>query len=152
MAQRDKGVFGSWMSYFGMDSNGALTDRQKVLAHAAVDATITVSAEVTNVRTIDITLRDSRGRAIDTVTQVDLVVLLNASGTDFAATGGSTGIAIGASGKLLTIVAKKLFRGISTAAGVMQVTWTDTGNEAAYLGVRLPNGNVILSSALTNAT
>lgn len=151
MAQRDKGVFGSWMAYFGMNANGALTDRKKVLAHEAVDATITVGAEAANARAITITLLDSRGRAITRATQVEIVVLLNSGGTDFVATGGSTGIAIGASGKLLTVVAKKLFWGITTTAGVIQLTWTDTGTEAAYLGVRLPNGNVVISAALTNA-
>ena len=28
---------------------------------------------------------------------------------------------------------------------------SDTGTEAAYLGVRLPNGRIVMSSALTNA-
>jgi hypothetical protein len=46
---------------------------------------------------------------------------------DFVATGGSTGIAIGASGKLLAVVAKKVFKAISTTAGVIALTWTDTG-------------------------
>jgi hypothetical protein len=115
------------------------------------DASITVAAEVTDVRAITIQLKDIHGNAIDYAEVVDIVMLLNASGTDFVATGGSTGIAIGASGKLQTIVAKKRFTAISTTAGVIALTWTDTGTEAAYLGLVLPTGRMIISAALTNA-
>ena len=114
-------------------------------------ATITVGAESTNVRAITIQLKGGFGRSLARAAEVELVLLLNAAGTDYAATGGSTGIAIGASGKLLTVVAKKLFRAISTTAGVIALTWTDTGTEAAYLGVKLPNGKMVISAALTNA-
>lgn len=122
----------------------------KRVTSPAVDATITVGAENTNVRAITIQLKDANGAAIDYAQEVEIVMLLNATGLDYVATGGSTGIAIGASGKLLTIVAKKAFRAISTVAGVIALTWTDTGTEAAYLGVKLPNGQIIISAALTN--
>lgn len=129
---------------------GELIGNEKEITSPTVDATITVGAENANVRAITIQLKDVEGQAINYREMVELVVLLDANGSDFAATGGSTGIAIGASGKLLAVVAKKLFRAISTAAGVIELTWTDTGTEAAYLGVRLPNGRVVISAALTN--
>lgn len=119
-----------------------------------VDASITVSAEGTpgaDQRAITITLKDVHGNAIDYAETVDIIMLLNTGGTDFVATGGSTGIAIGASGKLLTIVAKKAFKAISTTAGVIALTWTDTGTEAAFLGLYLPGGQRIVSSTLQNA-
>ena len=65
--------------------------------------------------------------------------------TAFVVTGGSTGIAIGANGAILALVAKKVFKAISSAAGLIGVTWTDTGTETFNLGVRLPNGRVVLS-------
>jgi hypothetical protein len=77
-------------------------------------------------------------------------VLADANGDAFAATGGSTGIAVGTDGALLPIVAKKLFLAISEADGDIDLTWTDTGTEAAYLAVILPNGKMIVSAALTN--
>ena len=116
-----------------------------------VDATITVGAEAGDARAITVTLKDAAGDAIDFAEMVELVVLLNAGGTDFVVTGGSTGIAIGASGKLLAIVAKKVFKAITTTAGVLALTWTDVGTEVAFLGIKLPNGKVVISSALTNA-
>lgn len=120
----------------------------------AVDATITVSAEgatVANQRDISIQFLDAAGANMDTLVRCELHVLLNSTGSDFAATGGSTGIAAGATGKILASVAKKIFRGISNTSGLLQVIYTDTGTEACYLGVLLPNGKMVISSALTNA-
>jgi hypothetical protein len=115
------------------------------------DATITVAAEITDVRQITIQLKDIHGNAIDYAEVVDIIMLLNATPTDFVATGGSTGIAIGASGKLQTVIVKKRFTAMSTTAGVIALTWTDTGTEAAFLGLVLPTGRMIISSTLQNA-
>jgi hypothetical protein len=96
-------------------------------------------------------LKDADGKDINYVEEVDIVVFLNAARTAYVVTGGSTGIAIGTDGALQTIVAKKVFRATSEADGDIDLTWTDTGTEAAYLGVKLPNGRYVMSSALTNA-
>lgn len=116
----------------------------------AVDATISVSAENTNVRTITIQMLDANGSNMDAVCRCDIEMLLNAAGDDFVATGGSTGIAA-TTGKVLALVAKKYFKAITNATGGLVLTWTDTGTEVAYLGLVLPNGRRIISSALTNA-
>ncbi len=117
----------------------------------AVDATISVGVEAADARAITIQLKDAAGNNMDSVSYVELILFLDAAGTTFVVTGGSTGIAQGASGKILALVAKKFFAGLTTAAGLMALTWTDTGTEAAFLGVRLPNGRIIMSTALTNA-
>lgn len=121
------------------------------ITRPCVDATITVGAENTNVRAITIQLKDSKGADINYVETVEIILFLDAERTAFVATGGSTGIAIGTDGALLTVVAKKYFLATSEADGDIDLTWTDTGTEAAYLGVRLPNGRIVMSSALTNA-
>ncbi|MDB5733228.1 MAG: hypothetical protein JWQ03_3123 [Variovorax sp.] len=118
---------------------------------AVADASITVSAESTNVRTIAIQLKKADGTDIAVRQAVHLALLLDANGDAFAATGGSTGIAIGADGALLPIVAKKMWLAISEADGDIDLTWTDTGTEVAYLAVILPSGKMIISAALTNA-
>lgn len=131
-----------------LESNGIQVTRP------CVDATITVSAEgasVANQRDITIQLKDANGADIDYVEEVELVLFLSADRLAYVATGGSTGIAIGTDGALQTIVAKKVFRATSEADGDIDLTWTDTGTEAAYLGVRLPNGRYVMSGALTNA-
>jgi len=121
------------------------------LLQPAVQASISVGAEVADVRTITITLKDRRGNPINYAQLVEIGVYTSAAGVDFVATGGSTGIAIGASGKLLTVVAKKLFKAISNTSGVIALTWTDTGTETFAIGVKLPNGRVVMSTAQANA-
>lgn len=135
----------------GITQKGNLAGNGIQVTRPCVDATITVGAEVTNVRAITIQLKDINGNDIDYVETVELIVFADSTMTAFASTGGSTGIAIGTDGALLAVVAKKYFLATSEADGDIDLTWTDTGTEAAYLGVRLPNGRVVLSSALTNA-
>ena len=134
----------------GLDKTGALVGNGIQLSPPCVDASIVVSAENTNVRTITIQLKDANGNDINYVESVTLVLYLNAARTAYAVTGGSTGIAIGTDGALLALVAKKVFLATSEADGDIDLTWTDTGTEAAFLGVHLPNGRVIMSDALTN--
>lgn len=117
---------------------------------AVAGATIVVGAESTNVRAITVQLTDAAGADIAVRQLVKIVVLFDASGDAFVATGGSTGIAIGTDGALLPLVAKKAFLAISEADGDIDLTWTDTGTEVAYLGVILPNGKMVISAALTN--
>lgn len=136
---------------FGLETTGNLVGNGLQITRPCVDASITVGAENANVRAITIQLKDANGDDIDYVETVELILYLNAAMTAFAATGGSTGIAIGADGALLAVVAKKYFLATSEADGDIDLTWTDTGTEAAYLGVRLPNGRVVISDALTNA-
>lgn len=115
-----------------------------------VDASITVSDETTNVRTITIQLKDGNGNDIDYVETVEIIMFTSAAMTAFATTGGSTGIAIGTDGALLAVVAKKYFLATSEADGDIDLTWTDTGTESVALGVRLPNGRVVVSDAFAN--
>lgn len=134
----------------GLGAKNQLVSNGIEISRPCVDATITVGAENTNVRAITIQLKDADGNDINYVETVELIVFLNAEKTAFVVTGGSTGIAIGTDGALQPIVAKKYFLATSEADGDIDLTWTDTGTEAAYLGVRLPNGRIVMSSALTN--
>jgi hypothetical protein len=135
---------------FGLGSANQLISNGIEISRPCVDATITVGDESANVRAITIQLKDADGKDINYVEEVDIVVFLNAARTGYVVTGGSTGIAIGTDGALQTIIAKKVFRATSEADGDIDLTWTDTGTEVAFLGVRLPNGRYVMSSALTN--
>lgn len=136
----------------GLGSAGQLIANEIEITRPCVDASVTVSDETTNVRTITIQLKDATGADIDYVETVEVLLFLNAERTAFVVTGGSTGIAIGTDGALLALVAKKVFLATSEADGDIDLTWTDTGTEAAYIGVRLPNGRIVMGSqALTNA-
>ncbi len=124
------------------------------LTSPIVYVTGTISAEgatVADQRDISLILKDDQGDAINFAGMVELIVFSSSAMTDFTAAGGSTGIAAGSNGKILALVAKKVFRAISTTAGLIDVIYTDTGTDAAYLGVRLPNGQIIGIGTLTNA-
>lgn len=132
-------------------SNNGLVSREIQITSPCVDATIAVGAESANVRAITIQLKDALGQDINYRQIVDVFVFADANGDAFASTGGSTGIAIGTDGALLAVVAKKHFKIISEADGDVDLTYTDTGTEACYLGLLLPTGRLIISSALTNS-
>jgi hypothetical protein len=143
----------------GIGARGELVARGATVApyqitRPAVTASISISAEaatVANQRDITITLKDSDGHAIDYAELFEILLFSSSAMTDFVATGGSTGIAAGASGKILAVVAKKIFCAITTTAGVCQVIYTDTGTDAGYLAIRLPGGQIIAGGLITNA-
>ncbi len=136
----------------GIGLKGNLIGRDINLTQPCADATVTVGAEAANVRNITIQLKDATGADIDYAETVEIILYADAAKAAFVATGGSTGIAIGTDGALLTVVAKKYFLAVSETDGDIDLTWTDTGTEAAYIGVRLPNGRVVMGDqALTNA-
>lgn len=138
----------------GLAQTGNFVGNGMQLSSPLADAVITVSAEAAvaaNRREIGIQLLDVNGNELTEVVQLMAVVYLNAAATSFVVTGGSTGIAIGTDGALLALVAKKVFLLTCEADGDIDLTWTDTGDEAAYLGLWMPSGRIVMSSALTNA-
>lgn len=134
----------------GINGYGQLESRGIALTPKCTDCSITVGDENTNVRAITIQLKDANGNDLDTVEEVEIGMFLTADRLAYVVTGGSTGIAIGTDGALSTIVAKKRFLATCEADGDIDLTWTDTGTEAAFLGVKLPTGRWVMSSALAN--
>jgi len=136
----------------GLKSTGNLVAKGGDLAitQPCVDCSITVGAESTNVRAITIQLKDANGADIAYVENVEIIVFGAADMTAYASTGGSTGLAIGTDGALLAVVAKKYFVATSEADGDIDLTWTDTGTESVAVGVRLPNGRVVVTDAFAN--
>lgn len=112
-------------------------------------ATITLAAPVSTARAVSVQLLDGAGANIASVQQVTLHVFADAAGAAYATTGGSTGIADAGAGSILAVVAKKILRANSSAAGLIELSWTDTASEVAFLGVELPSGRMVISAALT---
>lgn len=129
---------------------GNLVSFGNPISKPCVNATVAIGAEAGDARTITIQLLDAEGRDLDHVEFFDMMVMSNAEGTAFSG-GGSTGVAIGTDGALLALVAKQVFRCTCEADGDWDGTYTDTGTTASYLHIRLPNGRVIVSAAMTNA-
>ena len=114
-----------------------------------VNATVTLGAEAGDTIPITIQLLDAAGRDLDYVEEVSIAIFANVGRTVYATTGGDTGIEIGTDGALQAIVAKKYFKATCEIDGDIDLTWTDTAHEVAFLGLKLPNGKWIMSSALT---
>lgn len=148
MADAQTELYGSRL---GIAATGQLTAYGTDITQEAADCTITVGAEATNVRAITVQVNDIEGNAVTSAATLKLHVFLDAAGLDYAATGGSTGIEQGTDGEVLPVVAKKYFIARTEADGDLDLTWTDTGTEAAYLGVELPGGRIVISDALTNS-
>jgi hypothetical protein len=134
----------------GYSPNGGITVEEIEIVSSHADATIAVGALQATGITIQFNHPD--GTPIATPQDFDLyVVTVDAGGliNGLATTGGSTGIAIGASGFIVaTVVAKKWFKCFTTKAGLFTATWTDNANEVASLAVRLPSGRLVVSAAL----
>lgn len=162
MSKRHDQGFKNFMS----DPNRIILSGQVDLNGLADDAVFTLAAPAGSDR--DVTIQLKEGVGDDLVDQgngligtavgkpnvgyaqsVELHVFLDAAGLAYAATGGSTGIVDIGAGDLLAAVAKKVFFARSDAAGLLEVRWTDTLSEVAFLGVKLPSGRVVVSGALT---
>lgn len=136
---------------FGVDAYGRMVSNGIVVSPKCADASITVGAENTDVRAITIQLKDANGSDLDEAAIVKLFVFSDAT-MQALGTGGSTGIAIGTDGTILTTVqAKKEFQIISEADGDIDLTWTDIGTESVVLGLLLPTGRMVLTSPFANA-
>jgi len=140
----------------GLAATGELVSNEIQITQPAVGATITVSAEAAttaNTRDIVVQLTDANGDNIAYAESVEIIMYLTADKLAYVVTGGSTGITIGAAGNgsVLPVVAKKYILATTEANGLLDLDWLDTGTEAAFLGIKLPNGTVVVSSALTNA-
>lgn len=139
---------------FGLGEQGQLVGNGVNLTQPCADATITVSAEgatTANTRDITIQLLDADGNDIAYAETVEVIMYLDAAQAAFVVTGGSTGIDVGTDGALLDVVAKKYFLATSETDGDIDLEYLDTGTETVFLGLRLPNGRVIMADELTNA-
>ncbi len=137
----------------GLGENNELQSNGIDISMPCVDATVTVGNEAANVRAITVQLKDSNGDDIAYVETVEVILFSAAAKTGLTASSPSTGLEIGTDGALLQVVQHVLYLATSEADGDIDLTWTDTGSEAAWIGVRLPSGRIVMGSqALTNAT
>jgi hypothetical protein len=132
-------------------ANNEIKGLLDTISGAAASVAFTIGAESGNARTITAQLKDAAGNALAERATVELHVCADSAGAALATTGGSTGIAASTNTYLSAILAKKVFTVTSSATGLITVTWTDTGDEAVYLVVVLPNGKRSVSAIVQNA-
>lgn len=119
------------------------------------DVNFTIGDEdMSDVREINVQFNDEDGNPVGVRCGAIMALFADANPNAFATSTGSTGIAIKSSspdGALLALVASKVWLVVTESDGDLDLEWTDTGTDAAYLGVLLPNGTWAMSAVIQNA-
>jgi len=119
---------------------------------ALAAATITVGTEAANVINVGIQLNDADGTALATVGVVEAYLSDSAAGDGLTATAPDGDIAVGTDGTILfESVTDKVFKLQSEADGDIDLDIGEAGVGTWYLIVLLPNGEKVVSGAITFA-
>lgn len=108
--------------------------------------TFTIGAEITNARNVKAQLSAGGARA-----GVLAYLSDDANGDSIVATAPSGGWAIGTDGLLIPLVTNKAAYLVSEADGDIDVTITEVGTKTVYLVIVLPDGSLVVSSAISFA-
>lgn len=115
-------------------------------------ATIAVGTEAANVINVAIQLEQPDGTDLATIGVVDVYLSDDSGGDGVATTAPTGGIAIGTDGAVLaSVVTNKVLKVSSESDGDIDLDITDTGTPTFYLVVVLPNGEKVISGAITFA-
>jgi hypothetical protein len=120
-------------------------------AVAAHSVTFTVGTETTNTINLAMQLKDANGASIGEKCAVDFYLSDSSVGVGVTATAPTGNFAIGTNGTQLTIITGKYAKLVSTAAGLVDVTLTETGTPTFYPVVIFPDGTIQVGSAITFA-
>ena len=113
-------------------------------------AAFTVGTEATNVITVAVQLKRQDLRDLAVRGHVDWYLSGDATG-DTLATAASGGVAAGTDGVVASTITGRAGFAISEADGDIDFAITDTGTPTMYLAIRLPDGSLTVSGAITFA-
>ena len=115
-----------------------------------ITATISVSAEDTNVVTATIQLKDRFGGDLARRGVVFGYISSDANG-DALSAAHDGGCAIGTDGLMIETLANQAFWLVSEADGDIDIEFTDSGDFTAYLVLVMPDGRLVISDVMTHA-
>lgn len=117
-----------------------------------LDASFTINTEAANAITVNVAVKTNRGQAAITSRRALTCYLSDAAtGAGVTATAPATSVAAGANGKVDALVTKKVFLCTTNASGALDIVITETGMATWYLVVVMPDGRLVVSSAITFA-
>lgn len=121
------------------------------LQNLQLDYTITPGAEAANVVNVAFVVKsDKNQNTLAVPSVIDFYFSDASTGLGYVATAPSGAVAIGTNGSLIDLTgAKKVFRGITTAAGLLDINITEAGAKTLYVVVIAPNQRIIPSAACT---
>lgn len=125
----------------------------KELQNAHLDASFTIGTEATNVINVAVQLKSDKSQASLAARRNVRVYLSGAStGATVVGTAPTGGAAIGTNGAVIAaITAGKVLDIVTDASGRFDLNITDTGTPTFYMVVVMPNGRLVVSSAITFA-
>jgi hypothetical protein len=121
-------------------------DRQKLGVPAFV-----IGAEAGNVINVAVQLKDAAGVNLAVRASLTAYLATEAHGDVLAAAAPSGGVAIGANGVAIPLVAGKAFQLVSEANGTIDLNITEAGAATWYLVLVMPDGRLVASNAITFA-
>lgn len=138
---------------FGNPTAGKhVADYLNFINAAPADASFSIGAEAADVITVAIQIKDAHGNDLAAKYCVHVFLSDNADGDGVVGTEASGGIAAGTDGAILiSEVAGKIALAQCEADGDLDIAITHSGAKTCYLGVILPNGKTVMSSAITFA-
>lgn len=132
-----------------MDGVTATTSEINALDGMPVAAAFTIGDETTNAIAVTVQLRDGNAASIATRRGVFAYLATDSTGDTIAPTAPSGGVAVGASGIVIPVVAGKAFQLISEANGQIALTITEVGAATWYFVLVMPDGRLVASGAIT---
>lgn len=112
---------------------------------------IQISAEDTDVINIALQLQDEAGAALAESISLQVYLSDDADGLAVTTAAPSGGVALGTDGACIPLVAGKVFLLNSDATGLVDIDITEAGAATWYLVLVFPNGERIVSDAITFA-
>lgn len=111
--------------------------------------TLTVNAEDSNAVTVNGQVIDGDGNAMTTRVNLPFFISDDANGDSIAGTAPDGGFAAGTNGWVDVITTGKSGRVMTEASGAFDIVVTESGTDAFYLGIVMPDGHVVMSSAMS---
>lgn len=114
-------------------------------------ATITIGTEADDAINVAVQLKDANGVAIAEKCGIEAYLSDVATGLGITATAPSSGVAVGTNGLAIELITDKFFSITSNASGQFDLTLTEAGVATWYLVLKMPDGSIIISDAITFA-
>lgn len=114
-------------------------------------ATITIGTEGTNTINVAVQLKDANGVAIAEKCGIQAYLSDAATGLGITATAPSSGVAVGTNGLAIELITDKYFSITTDTSGRIDLTLSEAGVATWYLVLKMPDGTIIVSDAITFA-
>jgi len=133
----------------GVEVANLLNAVSDALVGGVAGVTFTVGAAHASLVNVAIQLNDEDGNAVTQVCAVPIILFADADGEAVNTIALDT-VAIGTDGVLITGLADELYLGVSEPDGNIDIDFTEaTATGDLFVGVLLPNGKLVISTAVT---